>query len=163
MRKLLLSLVIAMLAGVPAFATEMKIGYVNTERLFRDSPLAVKAQKKLETEFAKRDQDLQKLVKQARDMQSSLEKEGLTMSEADKSRKERDLANLSRDIQRSQREFREDLNQRKNEEFSALHDKARKLIQEIADKEKYDFILENVVYASPRIDITERVMKALER
>lgn len=85
------------------------------------------------------------------------------MAEADKTRKERDLANMSREIQRAQREFREDLNQRKNEEFSAIHQKARKLIQEIADKEKYDLIVENVVYASPRVDITDRVMKALER
>jgi outer membrane protein len=146
-----------------AIAAEMKIGYVNTERLFRDSPMAVKAQKKLEQEFAKRDQEIQKLVKQARDTQTALEKEGLTMSEAEKSRKERELANMSREIQRAQREFREDLNQRKNEEFSSIHEKARKIIAEIAEKEKYEFILENVVYASPRVDITDRVMKALER
>lgn len=162
MRKLLISILLLMSFGL-ASAAEIKIGYVNTERLFRDSAMAVKAQKKLEQEFARRDQDIQKMVKQARDLQSSLEKEGLTMAEADKSRKERDLANMSREIQRSQREFREDLNQRKNEEFSAIHQKARKLIQDIAEKEKFDLILENVVYASPRVDITERVMKALER
>ena len=85
------------------------------------------------------------------------------MAEADKSRKERDLANMSREIQRAQREFREDLNQRKNEEFSSIREKARKLIQDIAEKEKYDLIVENVVYASPRVDITDRVLKALER
>ncbi len=163
MRTILFALLSMLLAIPPALANDLKIGYVNTERLFRDSALAVKAQKKLEQEFAKREQDVQKLVKQARDMQTQLEKEGLTLSEADKARKERDLANLSREIQRSQREFREDLNQRKNEEFSSVHEKARKTILEIAEKEKYDFVLENVIYASPRIDITDRVMKALER
>jgi len=163
MRKLFISLFLMLSASASLCAADMKIGYVNTERLFRDSPMAVKAQKKLEQEFAKRDQDIQKMVKQARDIQSSLEKEGLTMADADKGRKERELANLSREIQRSQREFREDLNQRKNEEFSAIHEKARKIIQELADKEKYDFILENVVYANPRNDITDRVMKVLER
>ncbi|MDD5364890.1 MAG: OmpH family outer membrane protein [Gallionellaceae bacterium] len=162
MRTLLVSIFLLISCGV-ASAAELKIGFVNTERLFRDSTMAVKAQKKLEQEFARRDQDIQKMVKQARDIQSSLEKEGLTMAEADKTRKERDLANLTREIQRSQREFREDLNQRKNEEFSAIHEKARKLIQDIADREKFDLILENVVYASPRVDITDRVMKALER
>lgn len=163
MRNLFISLFLLMFSSAALCAAETRIGYVNTERLFRDSALAVKAQKKLEQEFAKRDQEIQKMVKQARDVQTSLEKEGLTMAEAEKSRKERDLANMSREIQRAQREFREDLNQRKNEEFASIHEKARKLIQEIADKEKYDFILENVVYASPRVDITERVMKALER
>lgn len=159
----LFAILFLLLATVTAYAAEMKIGYVNTERLFRESALATKAQKKLEQEFARRDQDIQKMVKQARDIQSSLEKEGLTMAEADKTRKERDLANLTREVQRAQREFREDLNQRRNEEFSALHEKARRIIADIADKEKYDLILENVVYAGPRIDITDRVMKALER
>jgi outer membrane protein len=163
MRKLFIPLFLLLSTSASLCAADMKIGYVNTERLFRDSPMAVKAQKKLEQEFAKRDQDIQKMVKQARDLQSSLEKEGLTMGDADKARKERELASLSREIQRAQREFREDLNQRKNEEFSAIHERARKLIQELADKEKYDFILENVVYANPRNDITDRVMKVLER
>ncbi len=162
MRILLLALSCLLVVGT-ATANDFKIGYVNTERLFRDSALAVKAQKKLEQEFAKREQELQKQIKQARDLQGSLEKESLTLSESEKSRKERELAGMTREIQRAQREFREDINQRKNEEFSSIHDRARKLIQEIADKEKYDFILENVVYASPRVDITERVMKALER
>lgn len=163
MRKLFIVLLACLTVAGAAQANDLKIGFVNTEKVFRDSPAAQKAQKKLEQEFAKREQDLQKMVKQARDLQSSLEKEGLTMSEADKSRKERELANMSREIQRAQREFREDLNQRKNEEFSAIHQKARKLIQDIAEKEKYDLILENVVYAGPRVDITDRVMKALER
>lgn len=156
------ALLVSGVFSVPALA-EAKIGFVNTERVFRDSQLAVKAQKKLEKEFQNREQDIQKQIKQARDLQASLEKDGLTMSEADRTKKQRDLANLSREIQNSQREFREDLNQRKNEEFGAVQDKARKAIMEIAEKEKFDLILENVVYASPKVDITERVLKALER
>jgi outer membrane protein len=142
---------------------ETKIGFVNTERVFRDSPLAVKAQKKLEKEFQTRDQDIQRMVKQARDLQTSLEKDALTLSETDRAKKQKDLANLSRDIQHAQREFREDLNQRKNEEFSGVQDKARKAIMEIAEKEKFDLVLENVVYASPKVDITDRVLKALDK
>ena len=144
-------------------AAEMKIGFVNTERVFRDSQLAVKAQKKLEKEFQGKEGDLQKMVKQARDLQTSLEKDALTMSESDRSKKQKDLANLSRDIQHAQREFREDLNQRKNEEFGSVQDRARKAIVEIAEKEKFDLVLENVVYASPKVDITERVLKLLDR
>ena len=150
-------------AAGQAAAADLKIGFVNTERVFRDSQQALKAQKKLEKEFQTRDQDIQKMVKQARDLQSFLEKEGLTLSEADRTKKQRDLANLSRDLQHAQREFREDLNQRRNEEFAAVQERARKAIVEIAEKEKYDLIVENVVYASPRVDITDRVLKSLER
>ena len=148
---------------VAAQSAELKIGFVNTEKVFRESPLAVKAQKKLEKEFQTREQDIQKQVKQAKELQAMMEKEGLTMSEADRTKRQKDLANLSREIQHAQRAFREDLNQRKNEEFSGVQDRARKAIMEIAEKEKFDLVLENVVYASPKVDITERVLKALER
>ena len=141
---------------VAAQTAELKIGYVNTEKLFRDSQLAVKAQKKLEKE-------IQKQVKQARDLQAYLEKEGLTLAEADRVKKQKDLANLSRDIQHDQRTFREDLNQRKNEEFASVQERARKTIMEVAEREKFDLILENVVYASPKVDITDRVLKSLDR
>jgi len=161
--KRLFILLLAFSLPAAAQTTDMKIGFVNTEKVFRDSPLAVKAQKKLEKEFQVREQGIQKLVKQARDLQAYLEKEGLTLSEADRGKKQKDLANLSRDIQHDQRTFREDLNQRKNEEFAVVQERARKAIMEIAEKEKYDLILENVVYASPKVDITERILKTLDR
>jgi len=156
-------LLLCMVLPAMSLAADLKIGFVNTEKLFRESPLAVKAQKKLEKEFQGREQEIQKQVKQARDLQNHLEKEGLTMSEADRGKKQKDLANLSRDIQHAQREFREDLNQRKNEEFASVQERARKAITEIAEKEKFDLIVENVVYASPKVDITDRVLKALDR
>lgn len=145
----------------PVMAAEIKIGFVNTERVFREAAPAMKAQKKLEKEFAARDQDLQKMAKQAKDIQTYLEKEGVTISEADRRNKERDLANLNRDIQRSQREFREDLNLRRNEELSSVQESANRAIRAIADSEKFDLILQEAVYASPKIDMTERVLKAL--
>ncbi len=144
-----------------ADAAEMKIGFVNTERVFREAAPAVKAQKKLEKEFAGREQELQKMAKQAKDLQTYLEREGVTISESERRNKERDLANLNRDFQRAQREFREDLNLRRNEELGGVHDRARKTIMEIAEKEKFDLVLEEAVYFSPRIDITDRVLKAL--
>ena len=144
-----------------ASAAEMKIGFVNTERVFREAAPAMKAQKKLEKEFAAREQELQKMAKQAKELQAQLEREGVTISESDRRNKERDLANLNRDFQRAQREFREDLNLRRNEELGAVHDRARKTIMEIAEKEKFDLVLEEAVYFSPRIDITDRVLKAL--
>jgi outer membrane protein len=161
--KRLLFVLLAFSLPAAAQTAELKIGYVNTEKVFRDSQLAVKAQKKLEKEFQSREQELQKLVKQARDLQAFLEKEGMTLSEAERTKKQKDLANLSRDLQHDQRAFREDLNQRKNEEFASVQERARKAIMDIAEKEKYDLILENVIFASPKVDVTDRVLKTLER
>jgi outer membrane protein len=147
-----------------AFAqgTDFKVGFVNTERLFREATPAKRAQQKLEKEFAGRDADIQKLSKDVRDLQAQLEKEGITMAEADRRNKERDLANMTRDLQRLQREFREDLNLRRNEELAAVQERANKVIQQIAEAEKFDLILQDpVVFASPRIDITDKVIKAL--
>ena len=105
---------------------------------------------------------MQKLTKQVRDLQSSLDKDGATMAESDRRNKERDLANQSRDLQRAQREFREDLNLRRNEELAQLQERANKVITQIAEAEKFDLILQDpVVYASQRIDITDKVIKAL--
>jgi outer membrane protein len=147
--------------ALQATAAELKLGFVNTERVFREAAPAVKAQKKLEKEFAARDAELQKMAKQARDLQAHLEKEGVTLSETERRNKERDLANLNRDFQRIQREFREDLNLRRNEELALVQERGTKAIQAIAEAEKFDLILQEAVYASPRIDITEKVLKAL--
>lgn len=163
MKRILAVFLLSTLCAGSALANTTKIGFVNTERIFRESQLSLKAQKKLEKEFSTREQEIQKLIRQARDLQAFMEKEGITLAEAERGKRERELAALNRDIQRSQREFREDLNQRKNEEFAAIHERARKTIIELAEKEKYDLILENAVYANPRLDITERVIKALDR
>jgi len=148
-------------AAAPALAADAKIGFVNTEKLLREAPLSVAAQKKLEREFAARDQELQKMAKQARDLQAQLDKDGVTMSDSDRKNKERDLGNLNRDLQRQGREFREDLNLRRNEELGQIQERARKAIQDIARAEKFELIVEQAVYFDPKIDITDRVMKSL--
>ncbi len=159
-KNILLGMMLLMSAQMVS-AAELKIGFVNTERVFRESAPAVRASKKLEKEFAARDQDIQKLAKQFRDLQAHLEKENVTMSEADRRNKERDLANLNRDLQRAQREFREDLNVRQNEERAAFQDRVNKAIGDLAEREKFDLILQEAVFISPRIDITDKVLRAL--
>jgi outer membrane protein len=160
-KQLAVSLILASaFAAAPVLAIT-KIGFVNTEKLLREAPLSVAAQKKLEREFATREQELQKLAKQARDLQAQLDKDGVTMSDSERKTKERDLGNLNRDLQRQGREFREDLNLRRNEELGQIQERARKAIQEIARTEKFDLIVEQAVYVDPKNDITDRVMKAL--
>jgi outer membrane protein len=160
-RTRLLLIAAALLLAPLAEAAELKIGFVQTERIFREAAPALKAQRKLEKEFAERDANLQKLSKQATDLQNQLAKDGATMTESDRSRKERDLAAMNRDFQRLQREFREDLNTRRNEELAAVQERANKVIKELAESEKYDLIVQDVIYAGPKVDITERVLKAL--
>jgi outer membrane protein len=158
----LIAAVIMFAAAGAAYGADYKIGFVNTERLFREAAPAKRAQQKLEKEFAARDADLQKLSKQVRDLQALLDKDGATMGESERRNKERDLANQSRDLQRMQREMREDVNLRRNEELTGLQERANKVIQQIANEEKFDLILQDpVVFASQRIDITEKVIKAL--
>ncbi len=142
-------------------AAELKVGYVNTQRIFRDAPAAQKAGTKLEGEFAKRDQDLQRMAKQLQGLQENLEKNSVTMAETERRAKEKEFAELSREFQRRQREFREDLNLRQNEENAAVIEKANKAIKQIAEAEKFDLILQDVVWVSPKLDITDRVIKAL--
>lgn len=154
-------LVAGMLWAPVAVAVDYKIGFVNTERILRESAPAKRAQQKLEREFERRVADLQKAERQVRDLSQQLEKDGPTMSDSERRNKERDLANLTREYQRAQREYREDVNLRRNEELASLQERASRIIQQIADSEKFDLILQEAVFASGRIDITDRVLKAL--
>jgi outer membrane protein len=144
-----------------AGAAEMKIGFVNTERVFREAIPAKRAQQVLEREFSARNVELSKVEKQGRDLQQELERETVTIPEATRREKERQLADISRNFQRLQREIREDLNLRRNEELARLQERATRVINQIAEQEKFDLIIQEAVFASSRIDITDRVIRAL--
>ena len=145
----------------PVQAAELKIGFIDAERINRESAPAEVASKRLEKEFAPRAQELQRREAQIKSLQAQLEKEAMTMSESDRRAKEGELQRISIDFQRLQREYREDLNLRRNQELQALFERANRVIKQIAEAEKFDLILQEAVYRSPRLDITERVLKAL--
>lgn len=142
-------------------AQELKIGYVNSDRVLRDATPAKSAQAKLETEFAKREKDLTEVGMRLKAAGEKLEKEGPTLSESERNRRQRDLVEQDRDFQRKRREFQEDLNQRKNEELAAVVERANKVIKQIFESEKYDLIVQEAVFAGPRVDITDKVIKGL--
>jgi outer membrane protein len=144
-----------------AAGAQMKIGFVNTERVFREAAPAKRAQQVLEREFSARNAELGKIEKQGRDLQAELERDNVTMTEAARREKERQLADISRNFQRLQREIREDLNLRRNEELARVQERATRVINQIAEQEKFDLIIQEAVFASGRIDITEKVIKAL--
>jgi outer membrane protein len=149
-------------AGAGAAQVDGKIGFVNLDRILRDAAPAQRAQKKIEAEFSKRDQELAKLAEQLKRMQESIEKNGMTMSESERRNREREFGEMNREFQRKQREFREDLNQRRNEELSGILERANRVVRQIAETEKYDIIFQEAVFASPRIDITDKVIRALD-
>lgn len=144
-----------------AHAGDFRVGVVDTERILRESAPAIKAEQKIEKEFATRDAQIKTLAKQVKDMQDVMAKQGAALSDIERRNKERELSNASIDLQRMQREFREDLNLRKNEELAGVLEHANKAIQTIAVSEKYDLILQEAVYRNPKIDIIDKVLKYL--
>jgi len=149
------------LLSAAATAQELKIGYVNSERVLREATPAKAAQTRLEAEFSKREKDLNDQGTKLKSAADKLEKDAPTLSEAERGRRQRELVEQDRDLQRKRREFQEDLNQRKNEELSVVVERANKVIKQIFDSEKYDLILQEVVFAGSRVDITDKVIKAL--
>ena len=164
MSKLLQSVALAasmVLATSAVQAQELKIGYVNSERVLREANLAKTAQAKLEAEFGKRDKDLRDLETKLRGAADKLEKDAPTLSENERNRRQRDVVEQERDLQRKRREWQEDLTQRKNEELSAVVEKANKVIKQIFDAEKYELIIQDSIHFSARVDITKKVIDAL--
>jgi outer membrane protein len=151
-----------MAIALNAQAAELKVGYVVFEKIQQEAPQTAESNKKLEREFSPRSQELDKMAKQIKELETALDKDGVTITEAERRNKERDVQNIKVEFQRKQRELREDINIRRNEELSNLIDRINKAIQGLAKTENYDLVLySGVAYASDRIDITDKVLKAL--
>ncbi len=148
-------------ATVGASAQELKIGYVNSDKVLRDAVPAKAAQAKLEAEFSKREKDLTDLANRLKSASDKLDKEAPTLAETERVRRQRELVDQDRELQRKRREFQEDLSQRKNEELGAVVERTNKVIKQIFETEKYDLILQEAVFWSPKVDITDKVIKAL--
>ncbi len=161
MMKTLAAAAMLVLATMGAQAQELKIGYVNSERVLKEANPAKAAQAKLETEFGKREKDLADVANRLKAAADKLDKDSPTLSDAERTRRQRDLVEQDREFQRKRREFQEDLNQRKNEELASVVERANKVIKQIFDAEKYDLILQDAVHWSARVDITKKVIDAL--
>lgn len=157
------TLAVGMLSFANVHAQESKIAFVSTERIFREAVPAKAAQTKLEAEFAKREKDIQDMAARLKAQSDKLDKDAAILSESERVKRQRDLADIDKEFQRKQREFREDLNQRRNEELSVVLERTNKVIRQIAEAEKYDIVFQEAVYASKRIDITDKVLKELAK
>lgn len=148
--------------AMSAQSADLKVGYVQVDKILQDAPQTAESGKKLEKEFSPRSQELDRMAKQIKDLETILDKEGLTLSESERRTKERDAQNIKIEFQRKQRELREDINLRKNEELGALQDRINKAVQSVSEAEGYDLVVySGVAYASKKIDITDKVLKML--
>ena len=157
----LLALSLGLAAGA-TLAQEVKIGFVNTDRIFRDSAAAKAAQTKLEQEFSRRERELETLGNQLRTASEKFDREAPTLSETQRTTRQRQLVEQDRDFQRRRQAFQEDLNLRKNEELQLVLERANRVIRQVAEAEKYDLILQEAVYIHPKHDITDKVIRALD-
>ena len=150
-------------AVVGVQAQELKIGFVNSDRVLREATPAKAAQTRLEGEFSKRQKEGEDAAAKLKAAADKLDKDAPTLSEAERNRRQRELVDQDRELQRKRREFQEDLNQRKNEELASVVERANKVVKQIYDSEKFDLILQGdvVIFASARVDITDKVIKAL--
>ncbi len=159
-RHLLVALGLAA-AACSSWAQEFRIGFVNTDRIFREANAAKAAQTKLETEFAKREKELIDIGNTLKTASEKFEREAPTLAENTRNTRQKQLVEQDRDFQRKRREFQEDLNARKNEELQAVLERANRLVKQVAEAEKYDVVLQEAVYINPKHDITDKVLKAL--
>ena len=153
---------LGMLLTTSGVAADLKIGYVQVDKLLQEAPQTAESGKKLEKEFSPRSQELDRLQKQIRELEAALDKDRLTSTDAERRNRERDASNLKLEFQRKQRELREDINLRKNEELAVLQDRINKAVTTVAESESFDLVVYGgVAYASKKIDITDKVLKLL--
>jgi outer membrane protein len=150
-----------LLVSVPVQAQEFRIGFVNTDRIFKEAGTAKAAQSKLEQEFSKREKEIVELGATLKSMADKFEREAPTLPEGQRANRQKQLVEQDREFQRKRREFQEDLNSRKNEELQQVLDRANKVVKQVAETEKYDLILQEAVYVNPKLDITDKVIKVL--
>jgi outer membrane protein len=157
----------ALFAAATAFAHAQapgdgfRIGFVNTDRIFREANMAKAAQAKLEQEFSRREKELSDLGAALKNASDKFEREAPTLSESQRGQRQKQLVDMDRDFQRKRREFQEDLNARKNEELQQVLDRANRVVKQVAEQEKFDVILQEAVYINPKLDITDKVIRAL--
>jgi len=156
-----LALLVGVMSSSVVSAQDFKMGFVNTERIFREASSAKQAQAKLEQEFAKREKELVESGNALKAASDKFEREAPTLSESQRNTRQRQLVDQDRDFQRKRREFQEDLNARKNEEQQVVVERANRAVKQVAESEKYDVIFQEAVYINPKHDITDKVIKAL--
>ncbi len=150
-----------LLVSVQIQAQEFRIGFISTDRIFKEAGTSKAATAKLEQEFSKREKELVDQGATLKSLADKFERESPTLAPAQQVQRQKQLVEQDRDFQRKRREFQEDLNARKNEELQQVLERANKVVKQVAESEKYDLILQDAVYVNPKHDITDKVLKVL--
>jgi len=152
----------ALIMTSQAVQAEIKIGVVNVPLLMANAPQAADAKKRLEKEFSPKDKQLVSQSKEIKQLEDKLARDGLTMTETEKRDLERDIIAKRRDVQRAQQEFKEDFSIRRNEELGKMQNRIIEAVKALAAEGNYDLLLtEGVIYASPQVDVTDKVQEKL--
>ena len=154
------ALAIPLMVALPAMA-DVKLGYINTERIYREAAPAEAAQKRLEAEFAPQEGALKQMAERARKVKQALD--GGKLGGAERRQREKELAQIERDFQARNRELRDSFTVRRNEEFASVLERANAVVLDIAKQDGYDLIVQEAVYINPKYDLTDRIIKALDR
>ena len=160
-RRTLWALLASLAMAMPVFAEDFRVGFVNTDRVFREANSAKAAQAKLEQEFSKREKELGDLQNTIKGQADKFDREAPTLAETQRQQRQRQLIDQNREFERKRREFQEDLTARKNEELQQVLERANRVVKQVAEQEKYDLVLQEAVYINPKHDITDKVIKAL--
>ena len=160
-RRHIAAIALGLVLFAPAFAQEFRIGFVSTDRILREANTAKSAQAKLEQEFSRREKEIGELGNALKTASDKFEREAPTLAESQRTARQKALVDMDRDFQRKRREFQEDLNARRNEELQQVLERANRVIRQVAEQEKYDLVIQEAVYISPKHDITEKVIRAL--
>ncbi len=150
-------------AQAQAQAAPSRIGYVYTERLMTDSKMAKAADARIQAEFSKRQKANEEMVAKFKKLSEKFDADAPRLTDLERTRRARELFDMEKDVQRMQREFQEDLLQRTNEERAAIAQKAYKIIEKVAEQERLDVVLQESAWVSPRIDITDKILQALDK
>ena len=157
------AILVVALFGQPlgVLAAELKIGFVDPVTLIEKAPQGEASLKKLEEEFGSRNKEIRELREQTAQLEQEIDKNSLIMSSAELQQKQLELQGLKRQLRRRQQEFNDDYNLRRNEELAKLQQIVTDAIIEIAESEGYDLIVQQAVYASKTINITNDVLEKL--
>ena len=157
-----IALILFLIFNVSIVSAEVKIGFVEIQKILKGAPQTVAANKKLEKEFTKRTAKLKKTVKKINAKEKAFKKNSMTMSETERAKKQREIQALKIEAQRTEREVREDIDLRRREEIAKVQKQVNIAVEKVAKEQNYDLVLyQGVAYAGKKVDITDIVIKAL--
>ena len=157
-----IALILFLIFNVSIVSAEVKIGFVEIQKILKGAPQTVAANKKLEKEFTKRTAKLKKTVKEINSKEKAFKKNSMTMSEAERAKIQRQIQALKIEAQRTEREVREDIDLRRREEIAKVQKQVNIAVEKVAKEQNYDLVLyRGVAYAGKKVDITDIVIKAL--